>query len=97
MWAHDLWAQKFDWYCVDRYVKVGDNNTEKIPVRRGISSPLLFNLYSKNIFQEILSERVEGAKIFINKVVDDSAILAESIENVQLLVIRVHRLVVDGT
>lgn len=80
-------------------VRVDERDTREIPIRRGVRqgcvlSPLLFNLYSENIFREALYGRNEGVKIggeIINNIryADDTAIIAESMEDLQRLLDRV--------
>lgn len=58
-------------------------------------SPLLFNLYSQNIFQEASYGRTEVVKIgweVINNVrfANDTTIIAERMENLQILLDRLY-------
>ena len=76
-------------------IRVGDNTTADVPIKRGVRqgcvlSPLLFNLYSERIFQNALENIQEGIKVngkLVNNVryADDTVILANSPEGLQKL------------
>lgn len=80
-------------------VKIGQNTSETIAIRRGvrqgcIMSPLLFNLYSEYIFREALDKieggvKVNGVNVNNLRYADDTVLLASSPEELQLLVDRV--------
>jgi exonuclease III len=86
----------------DQYaqVRLGDNTTtEAFKIRKGVRqgcilSPMLFNMYLERIFQIALegSEiglKVNGLPISNLRYADDTALLAESIEDLQELVNRI--------
>lgn len=93
---YDIRLLKYLYYNQVASVQVGDNHTQKLPIKRGVRqgcvlSPSLFNLYSEEIFKEALDDRQEGVKLggeIINNIryADDTAILAENLEDLQTLV-----------
>ena len=72
------------------------HQTNRVPIKRGVRqgcvlSPMLFNVYSEIVFREALQDRTEGVRIggeCISNIryADDTALLAESIEDLQNLV-----------
>lgn len=97
---HDLriitnlyWAQK-------AMVKIEDRLTKETDIKRGVRqgcilSPLLFNVYAEKIMSESLHECEEGIVIngeVINNIryADDTILIAESIEGLQILLDRVN-------
>uniref|UniRef100_A0A0A9XCE7 Retrovirus-related Pol polyprotein LINE-1 n=1 Tax=Lygus hesperus TaxID=30085 RepID=A0A0A9XCE7_LYGHE len=79
-------------------VRAGDIVTPKLSIQRGVRqgcllSPLLFNLYADRIFKEAVEDldvgvRVNGERITSIKYADDTVLLAESLEDLQLLLNR---------
>lgn len=77
-------------------VRINNTETNDISIARGVRqgcilSPTLFNVYSQVIFEKALWERSEGVKIggeVISTIryADDTVILAESLEDLQILV-----------
>lgn len=75
--------------------------TTRIDIQKGVRqgcvlSPLLFNLYSDIIFQNALEDAIEGIKIngeVINNLryADDTAIIAESADDLEQLLARLNR------
>jgi len=82
------WQQKAE-------IRFGNVTTARVDIQRGVRqgcilSPLLFNLYTDKIFKEAagnleLGIKVNGVRINTIKYADDTVILAESIEELQLL------------
>lgn len=80
-------------------VKVEDMTTEYVPIQRGVRqgcvlSPLLFNIYSEQIFADALDEAREGIVVngeVINNLryADDTVLLAGSADDLQALLDRV--------
>lgn len=98
--SYELRLLKYLYYNQVASIKVDETFTKKIPIKRGVRqgcvlSPTLFNVYSEEIFRESLMDRSEGVRIggqTINNIryADDTAILAESLEDLQALLNSVH-------
>jgi len=83
------------WHQTAR-IKLGDNMSNTIQVRRGVRqgcvlSPLLFNLYSEAVFQGALRDvemgiRVNGVWINNVRYADDTVLIADNIHDLQQLV-----------
>lgn len=81
-------------------VRVGNEFTELAEIKRGVRqgcilSPLLFNIYSEEIFKKSLENAKEGIRIngeLTNNIryADDTVILASSIEELQQIMERVN-------
>ena len=81
-------------------VKVEDQLTDQVKIMRGVRqgcvlSPILFNIYSEEIFAEALTNLELGIRIngeFINNLryADDTVLLATSLEDLQILIDRVR-------
>lgn len=81
-------------------VRVGNQLSEEIEIKRGVRqgcvlSPMLFNLYSEEILNEVLDDTKEG--IILNGVLmnniryaDDTLLLTGSIEHLQALLNRIE-------
>lgn len=80
-------------------VRIGGELSDEMEIQRGVRqgcilSPLLFNLYSEEIIQKALKEtsigiKVNGAPINNIRYADDTLIIAESIEELQVLMDKV--------
>lgn len=80
-------------------VKVNNKMTENIEIHRGVRqgcilSPMIFNIYSEKIFDEALTGSKEGIKVngvLINNLryADDTVIIADSREDLQILINKV--------
>ncbi|XP_055384420.1 uncharacterized protein LOC129614059 [Condylostylus longicornis] len=81
-------------------IKIEAETTREIEILRGVRqgcilSPILFNVYSENIFKEATSDVEEGIKvngININNIryADDTTLIAGSIEDLQTLLNKVN-------
>ncbi|CAG9834055.1 unnamed protein product, partial [Diabrotica balteata] len=81
-------------------VKIGDNYTDEIPIHRGVRqgcilSPTLFNVYSDQLFKKALERQPYGINIngeLLNVIIyaDDTVILSDNIEGLQILLDRIH-------
>lgn len=79
-------------------VRLENGNTNYINIERGVRqgcllSPLLFNVYAESIIRASLQDRLEGAKVngtIINNIryADDTVIMADSEEHLQILMNR---------
>lgn len=79
-------------------VRVENTHTDEVKIQRGVRqgcvlSPLLFNIYSEEIMEEALGDSQEGILINgepINNIryADDTALMATSVEDLQLLLDR---------
>lgn len=78
-------------------IKIGNIKTDHIRIQRGVRqgcilSPLLFNLYSDRIFKEALEGishlgiKINGEPITTIRYADDTVILANTFEGLQLLI-----------
>lgn len=93
--SYDVRLLKNLYYNQTARVKVEQEVSEKVPIKRGVRqgcvmSPMLFNVYSEAVFEGALKYRHEGVKIggeVINNIryADDTAIMAESLEDLQTL------------
>lgn len=82
-------------------VKVNGELTSEIDIKRGVRqgcvlSPMLFNVYSEQIFKRALQDRTQGIKVngvVINNIryADDTIILANNAQDLQILLDCVHR------
>jgi hypothetical protein len=82
-------------------VKVGSTLTNKIEIKKGVRqgcilSPILFNIYSEEVFKTALEESTEGIKIngeIINNIryADDTVILASSMEELSCLMSKIQK------
>jgi Reverse transcriptase (RNA-dependent DNA polymerase) len=82
-------------------VRVDGENTEEVTIQRGVRqgcvlSPLLFNLYSEEIFREALDGQHEG--ILVNgeclnniRYADDTVVFADSLQSLQDMMNRVTK------
>lgn len=83
-------------------IKIGKSCTENIEIRKGVRqgcilSPLLFNIYSEQIFKKALEEEDGGIKMngeVINNIryADDTVVLANSLDELRYLMERVQRI-----
>lgn len=97
----DITLIKNLYYNQTAVVRIDDNETNQVEIQRGVRqgcvlSPQLFNVYSQLIFQKALWERTEGVNIggtIINNIrfPDDTAIMAESSEDLQILLDSINR------
>lgn len=93
--SYELRLLKYLYYNQVATIKVDEVFTRKIPIKRGVRqgcvlSPTLFNVYSEEIFRESLTDRSEGVRIggeTVNNIryADDTALLAENLEDLQAL------------
>ncbi|XP_072402422.1 uncharacterized protein [Diabrotica undecimpunctata] len=82
-------------------VKVGSTFTNKIEIKKGVRqgcilSPILFNIYSEEVFKTALEESTVGIKIngeIINNIryADDTVILASSMEELSCLMSKIQK------
>ncbi|XP_077301158.1 uncharacterized protein LOC143921680 [Arctopsyche grandis] len=96
--AKDIALLKNLYWNQSAVVKVEDLETLKVEISRGVRqgcvlSPMLFNLYSEMVFNQAVDSRI-GVKIggeIINNIrfADDTAILTESAEDLQSLLIAI--------
>jgi hypothetical protein len=80
-------------------VRVDNQTTDEVQINRGIRqsciiSPILFNVYSERIIENALTDRPEGIKIngvLINNIryADDTALIAGTEQDLQILLDRV--------
>lgn len=95
----DLRIIKNLYYNQTANIRVDNQLTEAISIERGVRqgcilSPMLFNVYSENIFKQALDEYDEGILINgerINNIryADDAIIFADSLEGLQTLMTRI--------
>lgn len=88
------WRQKAE-------IKVGNSTTPEVDIQRGVRqgcilSPFLFNLYADRIFKDGISDldlgiKVNGKQINNLKYADDTVILAENVEDLQLFLNRISQ------
>lgn len=81
-------------------LKINDVLAENLTIQRGVRqgcilSPLLFNLYSEQIFKEAINEIDSGIKVngkYINNIryADDTTVIADSPEDLQTLLNRIN-------
>lgn len=81
-------------------IRIAGELSEDTQIKKGVRqgcvlSPILFNLYSEAIFNEVLHDAAEGIKMngeLINNIryADDTAIIASSLEDLQSLLQRVN-------
>lgn len=87
------------YYNQKAVIRVDDKKTEEIEIKRGVRqgcilSPTLFNLYSEHIFQKALADESAGIKVNgipINNIryADDTAIITETLEDLQRIMNKV--------
>ncbi|CAG9835839.1 unnamed protein product [Diabrotica balteata] len=92
---YDIRLLKYLYYNQVASIQIGDSPTEKTSIKRGVRqgcvlSPTFFNLYSKEIFREALDDRQEGVRLggeVIKNIryADDTAILAENLQDLKTL------------
>lgn len=81
-------------------IRVGTELSEEIDITRGVRqgcilSPLLFNVYSEEIFQHLeninAGVKVNGVNINNIRYADDTALIADSLEGLELLLQKVNQ------
>jgi hypothetical protein len=84
------------YYNQKAVVRVENNTTEEIEIKRGVRqgcilSPTLFNLYSEDVMNRTLSEqsvgiKINGVRLNNLRFADDTVLIAETLEELQTLV-----------